>query len=160
LDTISGFAVWWCFLALDLPSVNVEGEPNRDKAFRRVVRLTALLGVACALLGAVDELFDINHLGVVVGLYSALAMAFLAGRFGSHFINLPRRILLGLYVYSMLQLFYSFLPLLKAGMWTPLVFLLALVFKIALAYAGYDMIRNGGLERYLLAAQAGKLSTI
>jgi hypothetical protein len=48
----------------------------------------------------------------------------------------------------------------KAGMWTPLVFLLALVLKIALAYAGCDMIQNGGLERYLLAAQTGKLSMV
>lgn len=160
LDTVSGFAVWWCFIVLDLPSVNIENEPNRDKAFRRVVLLTGLAGVACALLGTADELFDINRLGVVVGLYNALGMAFLAGRFGSHFISLPRRILLGLYAYSMLQLFYSFLPLLKAGVWTPLVFLLALVFKIALAYAGYDMMRSGGLERYLLAAQTGSLRAI
>ncbi len=158
LDTISGFAVWWCFLVLDLPSVKIEADPNRDKRFRRVVWLTAFAGVACALLGVADKLFDMNHLGVAVGLYNALALAFLTGRFGSHFIDMPRRILLCLYLYSMLQLFYSFLPLLKAGMWTPLVFLSALVLKIALAYAGYDMIRNGGLERYLLAAQTGKLT--
>ena len=159
-DTVSGFTIWWCFLVLDLPSVNIAGEPNRDKAFKRVVWLTALAGVACALLGVADKLFGFDHLGVVVGLYNALAMAFLAGRFGSHFISLPRRVLLCLYLYSMLQLVYSFLPLLNAGVWTPVVFLLALVLKIAFAYAGYDMIRNGGLERYLLAAQKGELTMV
>lgn len=160
LDTISGFTIWWCFLVLDLPSVKVKGERDRDRAFNRAVWLTAFAGIACALLGVADRLFDFGHLGIVVGLYNALAMAFLAGRFGSHFIGLSHRILLCLYLYSMLQLVYSFLPLLKAGVWTPAVFLLALVLKIALAYAGYDMIRNGGLERYLLAAQEGKLNTV
>jgi hypothetical protein len=57
----------------------------------------------------------------------------------------------------MVQLFYSFLPLLKTAVWTPLVFLLALLMKIAVSYAGNDMMQNGGLERYLDAAESGKL---
>ncbi len=69
-----------------------------------------------------------------------------------------RWLILSIYLYSMLQLFYSFLPLLKHQVWTPLVFLSALVLKIMLAYAGYDMMQNGGLRRYLDAAQSGLLN--
>lgn len=85
LDTASGFAVWWCFLVLDLPSVNIGSEPHRNRDFRRAVWIVAASGLVCALLGVVDNLFDINHLGVVVGVYNALGMAFLTGRFGSPF---------------------------------------------------------------------------
>ena len=73
LDTASGFAVWWCFLVLDLPSVNIQGEPHRDRYIRRAVSFVAASGAVCALLGVADNLFDLNHFGVVVGVYNALA---------------------------------------------------------------------------------------
>jgi hypothetical protein len=158
LDVVSGFAIWWCFLVLDMPSVKLDGQPNRDKEFREAVWLVAIAGALCACLGAGDRLFDWNHVGVVVGLYNALAIAFFTGRLGSHYIGMSRWILLCLYTYSMLQLFYSFLPLLREAVWTPVVFLLALIFKMILAYAGSDMMQHGGLQRYLDAAQSGKLN--
>ena len=80
LDVVSGFAIWWCFLVLELPSVNVEGQRDRNKEFRRTVWLVASIGALCAFLGAMDRLFDLNHVGVLVGLYNALALSFLTGR--------------------------------------------------------------------------------
>jgi hypothetical protein len=157
IDVAGGFAIWWCFLVLDMPSVNLADQPHRDRAFRRTVLITGIAGVICACLGAADRLFDWSHARTVVGLYNALALAFFTGRMGSHYINVRRWLLLCLYLYSMLQVFYSFLDLLKPG-WTPLVFLLALFFKITLAYAGYDMMQHGGLLRYLNAAESGLLN--
>jgi hypothetical protein len=160
LDVVSGFAIWWCFLVLDMPSVKIEGHPDRDRSFHEAAWFVATVGVVCAGLGICDRLFDWNHVGVVVGLYNALAIAFFTGRLGSHYIGMSRWILLCLYSYSMLQLFYSFLPLLKEAVWEPLVFLLALIFKMMLAYAGSDMMQHGGLKRYLDAAQSGKLNPV
>lgn len=154
LDVASGFAIWWCFLALDMPSVKLKDHPHRDRAFHLAAWAVGIIGAICASLGVVDRIFDLGHIGVVVGLYNALALAFLTGRLGSHYMKLHRLILLCLYLYSMLQLFYSFLPLLKTAIWAPLIFLLALLFKIAVAYAGYDMMQHGGLRRYLDEAQA------
>jgi hypothetical protein len=155
LDVISGFNIWWCFIVLDMPSVKLDGHPHRDRAFRRTAWTIGVCGVFCAFLGVADRLYDWNHIGVVVGLYNALALAFLTGRLGSHYLRIRRSLLLCLYLYSMLQLFYSFLPLLKTDIWLPLVFLSALVLKIAVAYVGYNLLQHGGLQRYLDAAQAG-----
>src|SRR6185437_7796957 len=57
LDTISGFAIWWCFLVLDLPSVNLSNAPKRDRLFREAVLLVWIAGVACASLAVADRLF-------------------------------------------------------------------------------------------------------
>jgi hypothetical protein len=156
LDVVSGFAIWYCFLVLELPSVNVAGQPHRNKEFRLVYFIALLVGVVCAILGAADRLFNLSHIGMVVGLYNALALAFLTGRLNSHYMKTNRLILLCLYLYTMVQLLYSFLSVLKDA-WPPLVFSLALVFKVAVAYAGYDIVHKGGLERYLNAAQRGDL---
>lgn len=156
LDTISGFAIWWCFLVLDLPSVNLANAPKRDKLFREAVFLVSIAGLACASLAVADRLFNFGYFGIaLVGVYNGLAMASLAGRFGSHYIGTPRWMVVLLYLYAMLQIFYSFLPVLNITLWVPAVFILALVLKIVLALAGTNMMQNGGLLRYLDAAESG-----
>lgn len=159
LDVASGFFIWWCFLALDMPSVKLSGQPKRNRPFWEAVWLTIFVGILCAALSVIDRHFHWGYFGVAtVGLYNGLALASLTGRFGSHYIGTPKWMLLCLYIYSMLQLFYSFLPVLNAELWTPAIFLLALILKMVLAWAGTHMMQNGGLLRYLEAAESGALS--
>ena len=160
LDTVSGFSIWWCFLVLDMPSVNTAGQPKRDRTFWEAVYLTVAVGVICATLSVLDRTLHWGYFGVAtVGLYNGLAIASLTGRFGSHYIGTPRWMLLCLYFYSMLQLFYSFLPVLNAELWTPAIYLLALLMKMVLAWAATHMVLNGGLLQYLGAAQSGALGS-
>lgn len=159
LDAASGFAIWWCFFVLDIPSVSLPNDPDRDATFREAVWLAGLGAVLCAGIAAGDRLYHWGYFGVaLVGIYNGLALACLAGRFGSHYIGTPRWMLLLLYFYAMLQIFYSFLPVLNTTLWVPAVFLMALVLKIVLAWAGTSMMQHGGLRRYLEAAQSGLLN--
>lgn len=157
-DVASGFALWYCYFVLDMPSVNIATAPHRDRLFREAVWLALLGGVLIAAFAVTDRLWQLNLFGIaLVGIYNGLAIACLTGRLGSHFIGTPRWMLLCLYVYAMLQVFYSFLTLLN-GTWVLAVFFGALVLKIVLAFAGSNMMQNGGLRRYLDAAQSGLLT--
>jgi hypothetical protein len=162
LDVVSGFALWWCYLVLDIPSVNLADAPKRDKTFWHAVWIVSIAGIFCATAAVIDRHFQWGYFGVAfVGLYNALGLASLTGRLGSHYMGLPRWMLLFLYLYSMLQIFYSFLPVLQTStvLWTPAVYILALILKMVLALAGANMMQNGGLLRYLDAAQSGLLET-
>ena len=153
-NTISGFAIWRCFLVLDMPSVNIQNEPNRDKPYRKAMRTASVVGLFCACLAPADRFLQLGHVGLAaVGLYGGLALACLVGRLGSHYINMPRWMLLFLYLYAMSQLFYSFFDILSP-LWTWAVFGAVLVLKVMLAFAGVDMLKYGGLDRYLKAAES------
>ena len=87
----------------------MQDAPNRDKPFRRAIQLAAAIGLGCAGLAIADRLFGLGHLGLAsVGLYRGLALACFTGRIGSHYIGMPRWMLLLLYLYAMLHILYSF----------------------------------------------------
>ena len=153
LDVSSSFAIWWCFLVLDRPSVNLQDKPQRDIPFRQAMQVAAAFGLVCAVLAIADRLFGLGHLGLAcVGLYSGLALACFTGRLGSHYIGMPRWMLLFLYLYAMLQVFYSFFDRIPPQ-WTWGIFSSVLVLKVMFAFAGLDMLRYGGLDKYLNAAE-------
>jgi hypothetical protein len=152
-NIISGFAIWMCFLVLDQPSVEVKGSSNRRKPFVIAVAVVCSIGLCCIFLALADRFVDIGHVGLVsVGLYNGLALACLTGRLGSHYIGTPRWMLLFLYLYSMLQVLYSFFDSIPPQ-WTWGVFVSVLVLKVMLWFAGADMFAFGGLDNYLKAAE-------
>lgn len=152
-NVLSGFAIWRCFLVLDMPSVNIQGGQHRDMPFRRAQWIAIIAGICSIVVASADRAFHLGHFGLAcVGLYGGLALACLAGRLGSHYIGMPRWMLLFLYLYAMMQLFYSFFDILSP-LWTWTVFVSVLVLKVMLAFAGTDMLRYGGLNRYLKAAE-------
>lgn len=158
LDVISGCAIWWCYLALDARSVKVPNDLERDRPFRNAVGFVALAAVVCIALTVTDRTLHLGYFGVVlVGVFNALGLASFTGRLGSHYICTPRWILSLLYFYAMLQIFYSLLPLLNTRVWIPAVYISALLLKVVLAFAGSNMMRNGGLITYLQAAESGLL---
>lgn len=164
VNIASGFAIWYCYLVLEMPSVNIDEDPHRDRAFREAKWLALAVAFLVAILAVYDRLFELQFFGTAAaGLYNGLAIACLAGRLGSHYIGTSKWMLLCLYTYSILQVVYSFLDLLDNAsqedkrLWFTAVFILALVLKMVLALAGSNMMQNGGLRRYLDAAQAGLL---
>ncbi len=158
LDIVSGFGIWWCYLSLDVRSVNVPADLTRDRPFWRAVAILAAAAIGCIALSVTDRVFHIGYFGIVlVGIFNALGIASFTGRLGSHYIDTPRWALSLLYFYAMLQIFYSLLPLLNTKLWIPAVYICALLLKVVLAFVGLNMMRNGGLIRYLEAAESGLL---
>jgi hypothetical protein len=155
-NILSGFAIWRCFFVLRLPSVNLpntpENDPPRDRPYRQALKIAGTVGFVCACFGPADRFLQLGHVGLAcVGLYGGLALASLVGRLGSHYIGMPLWTLLLLYLYAMLQLFYSFFDILS-HLWMWVIFGAVLVLKIVLGFAGIDMLHYGGLDNYLKAA--------
>lgn len=158
INSVTGLAVWWCFLALDLPSVNLPQQQTRDHRFRRAVTITAIVAFCCAFLACTDRYFDLRHFGVAtVGIFNGLGLACLAGRFTSHWMRLPRWQILFIYSYAMMQLIYPFFDILGKELWEPAVYMAVLMMKVMLAYTLRCATSEGGLDNYLAAAQAGLL---
>jgi len=139
-NIFNGFAIWSCFLVLDR---------GTDEYGR--TRLKALGAGFFCLFVALDHFLGWGHLGLALsGLYTGLALACLVGRLGSHHIKLPSSLLIILYFYAMLQLYYPFFDVLRRPIvW--LLFIAALVLKILLSIAGFQMVASGGLKNYLTA---------
>jgi hypothetical protein len=160
LDVVSAGAIWWCYLSLDRKSVRVGTSDQRDRPFWTGVIFVAAAGIVCIVLAVIDRIHRLGYFGVVmVGIFSALGLASFTGKIGSSFIGTRRWALTLLYFYAMLQVFYSLLPILivNTKYWLLAVYICALLLKIVLAVVGYDMMRNGGLIRYLEAAESGLL---
>ena len=159
-DVVSGCAIWWCYLSLDVSSVKLPTDPARDRPFWKALGLIAVAAVACIVLSVIDHMTNISLFGVVVvGVFNALALASFTGRLASHYMGTPRWEIMLLYFYAMLQIFYSLLPVLQTELWTPAVFTCALLLKFVLFDAGRRMMKKkGGLIRYLEAAQSGLLN--
>lgn len=161
-DVLSGYAIWVCYLSLEVRSVPIRGDARRNRPFVKAVILLGVAGAACIALSIVDRINDAGLFGVVlVGLFNALALAAFAGRVGSHYIGTERWAVMLIYVYAMVQIFYSLLPVLttlKTAVWTAAVYIGALLLKAVLFYSGRNMMRHGGLIRYLEAAQSGLLN--
>jgi hypothetical protein len=159
LNCLTAFPLFWCFFVLDKPSVAVPGEPRRTAAFRKAVGTTWGIGAGVAVLAVAGRLhlWGLNEFGLVfLGIYDGLAIAFLVGRFDSHWMKVPRWMLAPLYGYALIQMIYVFFFNLPPA-WQIYTYLVALLFKVCLFMVVTHLLHAGNLRRYLEAAEDGKL---
>jgi hypothetical protein len=159
LNCLTAFPLFWCFFVLDKPSVPAPGQPDRNASFRKAVGVTWGIGVGVMLLAAAGRMhlwglteFCLGFLGI----YDGLAIAFLVGRFDSHWIRVPRWMLAPLYGYALIQMVYVFFFNLPAE-WQIYTYLVALLFKVCLFLVVTHLLHAGNLRVYLEAAEDGKL---
>jgi hypothetical protein len=159
LNCLTAFPLFWCFLVLDKPSIALPGRPERNAAFWRAVGTTWGVGAGVALMAVAGRLhlWGLNEFGLVfLGLYNGLAIAFLAGRFDSHWMKVPRWMLAPLYGYALIQMIYVFFFKLPPE-WQIYSYLVALLFKVCLFLVVTHLLHAGNLRQYLEAAEEGKL---
>lgn len=159
LNCLTSFPLFWCFFVLDKPSIALPGDPERNAAFWRAVGTTWGVGAGVALMAVAGRLhlWGLNEFGLVfLGLYNGLAIAFLVGRFDSHWMKVPRWMLAPLYGYALIQMIYVFFFQLPAE-WQIYSYLVALLFKVCLFLVVTHLLHAGNLRRYLEAAEEGKL---
>ena len=158
-NCLTSFPLFWCFLVLDKPSVAVPGDPGRNASFRRAVCTIWGIGAGVAVLAVAGRLhlWGLNEFGLVfMGIYDGLAIAFLVGRFDSHWMKVPRWMLAPLYGYALIQMIYVFFFKLPPA-WQVYTYLVALLFKVCLFLVVTHLLHAGNLRRYLEAAEDGKL---
>jgi len=161
LNCLTAFPLFWCFLVLDKPSVAAPGRPERNASFRKAVGVTWGIGVGVALLAAAGRMhvWGLNEFCLgFLGIYDGLAIAFLVGRFDSHWIRVPRWMLAPLYGYALIQMIYVFFFSLPAE-WQIYTYLIALLFKVCLFLVVTHLLHAGNLRVYLIAAEEGKLGS-
>ncbi len=159
LNCLTSFPLFWCFLVLDKPSVAVPGNPDRNAAFRKAVGTVWGIGAGVAVLAFAGRLhlWGLNEFGLVfMGIYDGLAIAFLVGRFDSHWMKVPRWMLAPLYGYALIQMIYVFFFKLPPE-WQVYTYLVALLFKVCLFLVVTHLLHAGNLSQYLEAAEDGKL---
>jgi hypothetical protein len=159
LNCLTSFPLFWCFFVLDKPSVPAPGRPERDASFRKAVGVTWGIGAGVALLAVAGRMhaWGMNEFCLgFMGIYNGLAIAFLAGRFDSHWIRVPRWMLAPLYGYALIQMVYVFFFNLPAE-WQISTYLVALLFKVCLFFVVTHLLHAGNLRVYLEAAEDGKL---
>jgi hypothetical protein len=159
LNCLTAFPLFWCFFVLDKPSVAAPGHPERNASFRKALGVTWGIGVGVALLAAAGRmhLWGLNEFCLgFLGIYDGLAIAFLVGRFDSHWIRVPRWMLAPLYGYALIQMIYVFFFSLPAE-WQIYTYLVALLFKVCLFLVVTHLLHAGNLRIYLEAAEDGKL---
>jgi hypothetical protein len=159
LNCLTAFPLFWCFFVLDSPSVAAPGNPERNASFRKAVGVTWGIGIGVALLAAAGRmhLWGLNEFCLgFMGVYDGLAIAFLVGRFDSHWIRVPRWMLAPLYGYALIQMIYVFFFSLPVE-WQIYTYLVALLFKVCLFVVVTHLLHAGNLRVYLEAAEEGKL---
>lgn len=159
LNCLTSFPLFWCFFVLDKPSVPVPGDPGRDTSFRKAIGTVWGIGAGVALLAVAGRLhlWGLNEFGLVfMGIYDGLAIAFLVGRFDSHWMKVPRWMLAPLYGYALLQMIYVFFFNLPPA-WQVYTYLVALLFKVCLFLVVTHLLHAGNLRQYLEAAEDGRL---
>lgn len=159
LNCLTSFPLFWCFFVLDKPSVAVPGDPDRNASFRKAIGTVWGIGAGVALLAVAGRLhlWGLNEFGLVfVGIYDGLAIAFLVGRFDSHWMKVPRWMLAPLYGYALIQMIYVFFFKLPPA-WQVYTYLVALLFKVCLFLVVTHLLHAGNLRRYLEAAEDGRL---
>lgn len=159
LNCLTSFPLFWCFFVLDKPSVAVPGNPDRNAAFRRAIGIVWGIGVGATVLAVAGRLhlWGLNEFGLVfMGIYDGLAIAFLVGRFDSHWMKVPRWMLAPLYGYALIQMIYVFFFNLPPE-WQVYTYLVALLFKVCLFLVVTHLLHAGNLNLYLEAAEDGKL---
>jgi len=159
LNCLTSFPLFWCFLVLDKPSVSVPRNPGRNASFRKAVGTVWGIGAGVALLAVAGRLhlWGLNEFGLVfMGNYDGLAIAFLVGRFDSHWMKVPRWMLAPLYGYALIQMIYVFFFKLPPA-WQVYTYLVALLFKVCLFLVVTHLLHAGNLRQYLEAAEDGRL---
>jgi hypothetical protein len=159
LNCLTSFPLFWCFFVLDKPSVPVPGDPERNASFRKAIGTIWGIGAGVALVAVAGRLhlWGLNEFGLVfMGLYNGLAIAFLVGRFDSHWMKVPRWMLAPLYGYALIQMIYVFFFNLPPA-WQIYTYLVALLFKVCLFLVVTHLLHAGNLRQYLEAAEDGKL---
>ena len=159
LNCLTSFPLFWCFFVLDKPSVAVPGDPERNASFRKAIGTVWGIGAGVAVLAVAGRLhlWGLNEFGLVfMGIYDGLAIAFLVGRFDSHWMKVPRWMLAPLYGYALIQMIYVFFFKLPPA-WQVYTYLVALLFKVCLFLVVTHLLHAGNLRRYLEAAEDGKL---
>lgn len=159
LNCLTAFPLFWCFFVLDKPSVAAPGQPARNASFRKAVGVTWGIGVGVALLAVAGRMhvWGLNEFCLgFLGIYDGLAIAFLVGRFDSHWIRVPRWMLAPLYGYALIQMIYVFFFNLPPE-WQIYTYLVALLFKVCLFLVVTHLLHAGNLRIYLEAAEDGKL---
>lgn len=159
LNCLTSFPLFWCFFVLDKPSVAVPGDPQRNASFRKAIGTIWGIGAGVAVLavGGRLHLWGLNEFGLVfMGIYDGLAIAFLVGRFDSHWMKVPRWMLAPLYGYALIQMIYVFFFKLPPA-WQVYTYLVALLFKVCLFLVVTHLLHAGNLRRYLEAAEDGRL---
>jgi hypothetical protein len=163
-NMLNGFCFFFLFFVLDQQSVDTELDKKRAKSFHRNVVFTLLLGVI-ALIGASvpfliwSNILDKNAVLIskLVAAYAAVGMAFFFGRLDSHYLNIHRVILAPLYLYAVIQLFWSS-GVSDTSEFNPdrvAIFLVALVLKIAIFYFVSKGIKDKSFYHYLIDAEKG-----
>jgi|SRR5215831_3861318 len=108
INILNAFGFFFCFLALDEPSVPTSEQPDRAEAFRWHLKLIISGGVVVGILSVLGRSLLSDQLEffgpLLASCYTGLAMAYLFGRFDSHHINIPRALLAPLYLYVIIQL--------------------------------------------------------
>ena len=164
LNVINGFFFYYLFFVLDQPSVSTDKEPNRAKAFRRNCLLTLLVGLILFLTVEVLSPLLLKIWGQnvlwqkIVPAYIAVGMAFFVGRLDSHYLRLPRVILAPLYLYAMLQLYWTRYPGTKSQEINgePIaIFGLALILKFVVFLTISKLIRHESFRKYFVVADKG-----
>lgn len=159
LNGLTSFPLFWCFLVLDKPSVPVPGDPGRDAAFRKSVATTWGIGIGAIALAIGSRLqwWGLGGFGVAfLGIYDGLAIAFLVGRFDSHWMQVPRWMLAPLYGYALIQVIYVFFDQIDPA-WSVYCYLVALLLKVCLFFVVTHLLHAGNMARYLEAAEKGEL---
>ncbi|HEV2444911.1 MAG TPA: hypothetical protein VGS58_03280, partial [Candidatus Sulfopaludibacter sp.] len=159
LNCLTSFPLFWCFFVLDKPSVAVPGDPARNASFRRAIGTVWGVGAGVTVLAYAGRLhlWGLNEFGLVfMGIYDGLAIAFLVGRFDSHWMKVPRWMLAPLYGYALIQMIYVFFFALPPE-WQVYTYLVALLFKVCLFLVVTHLLHAGNLSQYLEAAEDGKL---
>ena len=159
LNCLTSFPLFWCFFVLDKPSVAVPGDPERNASFRKAIGTIWGIGAGVAVLAVAGRLhlWGLNEFGLVfMGIYDGLAIAFLVGRFDSHWMKVPRWMLAPLYGYALIQMIYVFFFTLPPA-WQIYTYLVALLFKVCLFLVVTHLLHAGNLRQYLEAAEDGKL---
>ncbi len=159
LNCLTSFPLFWCFFVLDKPSIALPGYPERNAAFWRAIGTTWGAGAGVALMAVAGRLhlWGLNEFGLVfLGLYDGLAIAFLVGRFDSHWMKVPRWMLAPLYGYALIQMIYIFFFQLPPE-WQIYSYLVALLFKVCLFLVVTHLLHAGNLAHYLEAAEDGKI---
>jgi hypothetical protein len=159
LNCLTSFPLFWCFFVLDKPSVAIPGDPERNASFRKAIGTIWGIGAGVAVLAVAGRLhlWGLNEFGLVfMGIYDGLAIAFLVGRFDSHWMKVPRWMLAPLYGYALIQMIYVFFFKLPPA-WQVYTYLVALLFKVCLFLVVTHLLHAGNLRQYLEAAEDGKL---
>jgi hypothetical protein len=159
LNTLTSFPLFWCFFVLDKPSVSMPGSPDRNVPFRKAIGTVWGIGAGVAAVAVAGRLhlWGLNEFGLVfLGLYDGIAIAFLVGRFDSHWLKVPRWMLAPLYGYALIQMIYVFFFNLPPA-WQIYTYLVALLFKVCLFLVVTHLLHAGNVRLYLEAAEDGKL---